>query len=499
MNSNPSAPPTPEMQMKRSRFRVGVFTLAGLLAIGAVTVFINDKPFWWRACQPVTINIEDATGLKAKSPVRSLGIQVGYLKSINLSETTVALGICLTAPVEVLPSTRAYVRSEGFLGDKFVELKPLRYVGDAVTVSRVWDWLVPAAQAEETPIAEAPAEAAPVETGSAVVIKRPGAPATTGTKRTKRTNDGSREIPVGDGSQDMTQLVGRVDGLVQEMTQLTTNLKQALNPEEMRTTMRQLNKTLENASKTLSPEGGINTTAQRVLSKLEDAIEQLRDQMTRVNQGKGSLGMLLNDPVYADEVRESLKNLNKLLGKVNRVRFVVDVGGQTITGYEGGRGAFKLQIWPTETRYYLVGISVDPRGRRTNETITTTSNGQTSVVETTRVESTGLLLTGMLGKVLWKRVDLSIGAYLGDGTARVGVNLGPHESEDKVQAFAHLYTHSGVKGVDMRGELTARPFGVVYGTLGVESMHRVSGKIPWILGGGVSFDDEDIKLLFAFK
>src|SRR5471030_3147144 len=110
-----------------TQIKVGVFTLAALALIGGVTVYVNYKPFWWRPCQLVHINVEDATGLKAKSPIRSLGLEIGYLKTIELSETYVSLGICITAPVEVLPSTRAFIRSEGFLGDKFVELKPMKY------------------------------------------------------------------------------------------------------------------------------------------------------------------------------------------------------------------------------------------------------------------------------------------------------------------------------------------------------------------------------------
>src|ERR1700761_4653401 len=111
------------------RFKVGLFTFLGLLLIAVITTLVNDRPFWWRPCQLVKINIEDATGLKTKSPIRSLGIEIGYLKSVMLSESHVTLGICITAPVEVLPSTRAYIRGEGFLGDKFVELKPVRYTG----------------------------------------------------------------------------------------------------------------------------------------------------------------------------------------------------------------------------------------------------------------------------------------------------------------------------------------------------------------------------------
>ncbi|MBI2810669.1 MAG: MCE family protein [Candidatus Melainabacteria bacterium] len=88
-----------------TRLKVGGFTLLGLVLAVGYTVFVNNRPFWWRPCQYVKISVPDATGLKTKAPIRSLGIEIGYLKSVMLTESHVTLGICLTAPVEVLSNT----------------------------------------------------------------------------------------------------------------------------------------------------------------------------------------------------------------------------------------------------------------------------------------------------------------------------------------------------------------------------------------------------------
>lgn len=447
-----------------TRVKVGLFTLLGLFMIGAITVYVNDKPFWWRKCQLVRINIEDATGLKSKSPVRSLGLEIGYLKTVDLYESHVSLGICVTAPVEILPSTRAFIRAEGFLGDKFVELKPVRY-----KEQHSWNFdLIPSAHAQE-----------------------PG-------------NAGAgREIPVGQGSQDMSQVVNKVNDLVSEVSGLATNLKQAIDPEDLRKTMKELNRTLENASKTFSPEGGLNKTAQRSLAKLEDAIEQLRDMLTRVNKGEGSVGMLLNDPSYAEDIREAIKNVNKLLSKVGNVRFIVDVGGEHMGAYDGGRAWFRLGIWPKVDRYYLLGISVDPRGQRTASTTKTTTiaGGTTTTTEQDRVqvESTGILFTGMLGKVFYRRLDLSLGVLNGDGTVSAKFNFGPRDREDAVQLFNEVYSRGGDTGVQDRIGLVWRPWSVLYVKGGMESLGKVDGKIAYFYGAGISFEDEDIKLLFALR
>lgn len=480
--------------------KVGVFTLASLILIGVTTVLVNDKPYWYRPCQLVHINVEDATGLKMKSPVRSLGLEIGYLSTVELSETHVTLGICITAPVEVLPATRAYIRGEGFLGDKFVELKPVRYVGGGATstpspassrIENVWRKLSAIfesdAHAQDTTPTPAAADPAPSPTPSSAAKPR------------GKGSKGDREIPVGESNQDVQALVGRVDELVGQMTSLTNNLRQAINPEELRDTMRQLNRTLENASRTLSPDSGLNQTAQRTLAKLEDAVEQLRDMMTRINKGEGSIGKLVNDPSYAEEIHKAIQNINKLLTKVGDVRFVVDVGVERLTVYDGSRAWFELGIWPTPSRYYLLGIAFDPRGSLTQQSVTTTTGGQTVTTQTTTTDQTGILFTAMLGKVFFNRVDLSAGALYGDGTGSAAFWLGPEGMENRIIARFDLYSRGAVLPLSGRITATLKPWMGTYVTGGIESIRTVDGVMPWLFGVGLSFDDEDIKLLFALK
>ncbi len=508
-----------------TRIKVGLFTVLGVLLIGAMTVYVNHKPQWWRPCQLVHINVDDGTGLKAKSPIRSLGIEIGYLKSVNLEETHVDLGICITAQVEVLPTTRAYLRGEGFLGDKFVELKPVKYIGPPPESSRDGDHSFREVQRLDQSasvsfmkralslsmrvldVVMLTSSARAEDPQPAGVVDPAASPSPTPTATQK--NNRGRQIPVGDQGQDMQKLVSRVDQLVHEMTNLTTNIKSALNPEDLRATMKQLNRTLENASRTLSPEGGLNQTAQRTLAKLEDAIEQLRDQLTRTNKGEGSVGMLLNDPSYAEEIREAVRNVNKLLSKVGGVRFVVDMGGEQIAAYNGGRGFFRLQIYPRPDRYYLLGISIDPRGKITQLNTFTRVGGQETTTSTRQVEPTGLLFTVMFGKVFFKRLDLSIGALHGDGAFSTELRLGPREREELLMVRGDIYFRGADIGMDGRVSVSLRPWAgsphawqALYLKAGVEGFRPVGGTggiTPYFWGAGVTFDDEDIKLLFALR
>lgn len=506
------------------KIKVGIFTVAGLAFLGLVTVFVNDRPFWWRPCELVKIHVEDATGLKAKSPVRSLGLQIGYLKSVDLTETHVTLGICITAPVEVLSTTRAYIRVEGFLGDKFVELKPVRHTGysekeeekpsgDAPAVEpksssrfnggpvfsfflhQFISAFLSTASAEESAPISAPI---PVETVKSETAPDP-VPSPAPKKANAQVGGGTKEIPVGEGAQDFNSVMKQVDGLVKEMTHVASNLRKGINPDELRGAIQQLNRALENASRTLSPEGGLTTTAQRTLSKLEDAVEQLRDQLTRINQGQGSVGRVLNDDIYADELLEALKNLNAILGRASRLIFRLDISGEQLPTYDGGRGTFQLGVWTRPDRYYLLGITQDPRGKTTNTTTSTSVNGGgATVTKTDRTEDQGLLITAMVGKIFYRRIDLSVGAKYGDGTLSAAYLFGKGGEEYRLSFRVDGYSRGRSGGTDARLTLTAFPTANLYAKGGFDRVRRYNGKTAYFVGAGISFTDEDIRLLFTF-
>lgn len=503
----------PSQATSSQKFKVGLFTIVGIVLTLGVSVYVNDKPFWWRPCDLVFINVEDATGLKVKSQVRSLGIQVGYLKSVELFETYVRLGICVTAPVEVLSSTRAYLRGEGFLGDKFVELKPVKYIGDA---------LAPATPAQKDAVKDS-AKDAPKElkqekakevpsSSSAVPYRRPWAfffnlVMSREAHAQGRNSKAGKNIPVaGQGGQDVQELVGQVDGLVSEMKELTGNLKTAIDPVELKRTMQQLNKTLENASKTLAPGGGLNSTAQRTLEKLEDGIEQLRDIMTRINKGEGSIGMLINDPVYAQDIREVIKQLNLVLNRLGQVRINLDIYAEQI-GQIGGRGTLFLNVWPNSSRYYRLGITSDPRGSLRVINYSTTSGGTTTNVQTSAADLGGLVMNAQLGKVFWRRLDLSIGLLHGDGAVSFEFDVGPAEKETMIRLHGDLYARG--RGVAINKRIWARfqpligtgtVFGNLYLQAGVESfINNPTPDLPFSMAAGLTFDDEDLRVLFAFR
>jgi hypothetical protein len=186
------------------------------------------------------------------------------------------------------------------------------------------------------------------------------------------------------------------------------------------------------------------------------------------------------------------------------MRFVINVGMEQIPVYDGGRGFFQLGIWPTASRYYLLGFTIDPRGARRLTDTTTTVGSSSMVTRTEQIEQGGMLITGMIGKVFYNRFDLAVGAIHGDGALSVGILLGPNQKENSFVIHSDTYARGQGIALNNRLNVIVRPFSMfdgldsVYVKGGIESVRKVNGKYAYMFGAGVSFDDEDIKLLFTF-
>jgi phospholipid/cholesterol/gamma-HCH transport system substrate-binding protein len=464
-----------------TRWKVGSFCFLGFFSVGIFLLLLSNRPYWWRPCHLVYVTLNDAMGLKFKTPVRSLGIEIGYLKSVDLLSSRVLLGVCVTAPVEVFEDTRAYVRAEGFLGDKFLELKPVRCASPSVLYEKAP--VLPGISVEDSQ------ERRPRSFWKTLFFSEAFA----------ATSEKPHYVQMGSETHDVNLLVDQMSKVLEEVGRLVSRVETSLSSEELKKVLNRVNSVLDHAGATLSPEGSLSRTAQRSLGKLEESIEQLRDLFTRINQGNGSVGMLLNDPSYAQEIKKILENANRFLNRYNEVEFIVDLGGGALPAYEGGRGYFQLGIWPKKDRYYLLGIASDSRGKLSNSTVTTIAGGQKVTTQTQVADQTGLLFTLMLGKVFFSRFDFAVGALYGDGAFSTTLYLGPGEHLRRIALKNDVYVRNSVGSLHDRLSLQIFPSQQLYLSAGYESLGRVNGRFPYFYGGGIRFTDEDIKLLFALK
>ena len=104
---------------------VGLFVLAGLLAIGYLSVRVGGLSYTGPGGLSLVAHFDEIGGLTARAPVVISGVKVGQVAQIRLdpelrAEVTLELDARLELPVD----TSARIRTAGLLGDQFVALVP---------------------------------------------------------------------------------------------------------------------------------------------------------------------------------------------------------------------------------------------------------------------------------------------------------------------------------------------------------------------------------------
>jgi phospholipid/cholesterol/gamma-HCH transport system substrate-binding protein len=509
--------------------RIGIFTAMGVVFIVGFSVYVNDHPFWYRPCNEVKIHVDDATGLRRKSPVKTLGLDIGYINKVDLDGDRVMVNVCVTGNVKLNPETRAYIRSSGFLGDKFLELKPVDRL-DGKSPSADAAGVTPPAPATDTsetertpqsggvpttyprhveptvvpvgsdgaegrkPDSSLPAEEISLGRIVSYALDHVGTKAYAARGEETPTLNASREAEL----QDTMKKVGK---LVDQLALMVGDLREVTNQKEFKETIINLNQAMKNLEQLLRPSG-------KVVKNFDSAMESMRNTMAdaeavvkKIKEGEGAVGKFINDPAIYDELRGAIQSVNLMLGKAGALKTYVDLSGWQVPAYGGGKARLHVIIAPNPGRYYLLGVASDPRGRDRRTVTTISVNGQPSIVETRNVnEERKVLFTAMFGKYFGP-LDLRVGILEDNATAAVGYWF---DQGRRYGAHVEVFSTGRRPNISYRAYARAQVWSGLYLTGGLESNHTyfnpntLEEKRPFFFGAGLFFDDDDLKYLFAF-
>ena len=106
-----------------TEFKVGLFTLVGLSAI--VLSFFVLSPELFENDEKVKFYtvLQDASGIMPKTHVKTNGVTIGKVTSVELDINATKVVFEIRGDVKVPRGSQMEVRTVGFLGDKFLEIK----------------------------------------------------------------------------------------------------------------------------------------------------------------------------------------------------------------------------------------------------------------------------------------------------------------------------------------------------------------------------------------
>ncbi len=337
--------------------KVGVFVLAGLTAIGVVIFLIGDERNMFDKKVPFTAQFEDVQGLRRGSPVRMGGVDVGTIVGVDYGKDAtdknihVRMSVSIDEARRIRSDSEASIEGKGLLGDKMIVIT----VGTPSKPALPEGAAIPSHQAED--ITQVMSKLSNI-TGQVEKVVNNLERTTSSFSDEKFQNDIHDSVASLAG---ILHAVDKGDGYVgkllhdpaesQRLSQLMANLEQTSS--ELEHTAAGVNQILgrvqsgpgfahevvygEDGSKTIAKFGNVadeltttlkgvregngiarsviygDDSSQQVMGNLNQVSADLKQMVTDMKSGKGTLGALLVDPsVYED--------LKMMLGNVERNR-----------------------------------------------------------------------------------------------------------------------------------------------------------------------------------
>lgn len=462
--------------MRATEIKVGLFALVALVVVGLMNVKLSKNPSVIGASNKLYFLVDDASGLIANTSVKVAGVKVGIIKSITLENGRARIEILLQSGLNLTEGVRAEIVSNGILGDKYVSL----IAGD--------------------PLAE------PLENGSEIknvvtagnlnnvmseVSKVATALQDVALALKQATVEGSDDTPIGRivvnierMTEDLAQIThankDKVNHVIDGLAELTDTLKIALG-EEGRQEFKQAWGNVTNG-----------------MGRLDRSLAHIEEVTTKIADGEGTIGRLVNDEETVNGINKAIFNLNRVLGGALNLRTTFDYHSEFMTERSDIQSFVGLKIQPGLDRYYYLGIVQDPLGvteKTYTETTTTTTppippSEEVTTVDRKKTDKDAIKFTALFAKNFYN-FTLKGGLIQSSG----GFGIDYHFYRERLSLSMEMFDFADP---NLRLFATWRPIRGFYLIGGGDSiLQRDSRDFNPFVGGGLTVTNDDINIFAA--
>ncbi len=242
---------------------------------------------------------------------------------------------------------------------------------------------------------------------------------------------------------------------------------------------------------------------QSTLDSLNYSLQNVQDITDKVNEGEGTLGALVNDPVIAEKAEQVLTDVSDVTDTIGRLRTVVSFRSEYHLNAGQLKSVVGLKLQPRRNKYYLIEIVDAYRGLRSNSTeIVEGPNGPVETQKTTISDDYKLSVQYAIGNNLtdWLAWYFRFGVI--ESRGGIGGNLVFFEDRS-LELQADLYEFDEGRNPRLRVFGSYNVFPNIYAFGGIDdALNDYDPALPlfgrnFTLGLGFSLDDRDLKGLFT--
>ena len=336
-------------------FKVGALVVIVSGLIGTMSMKVNEGPGLFSNARSYHFDVEDAGGLVENSAVKAAGIKVGVIEDIELVNDKARVHLLIDGDLVMRTSGKVELRSDGILGDRHVELIPGNPADPEL------------ADGSQITDASAKGSMQNLMKQMGTVADSLGAVAETLKKATHE----------GDESTSLGRIVGNIEKLTKDLSDISGQNKAKINDivDNVHSITEQLDGFINDESPEGFKAGWEKATAS--LHRIESMLKNVDEIASKINNGEGTIGRLVNDDETVEKINETLTGINDFVGGANTMETSVDFHSEFLAESSETKSILNVKIQPGLDRYYELGIVDDANGVD-RETRTVTSGSTTS-------------------------------------------------------------------------------------------------------------------------
>jgi len=504
--------------------KVGIFVVIVLGILGYMTTKVGDFSFGRSSGYEIVFKIPNASGLTKDSVVKFKGVDVGVVEDVNLSDGFVNVVLRIKKEYQVPNNVALAVKSSGFLGEKYAELiqkegEPTQFLAGGETLESF---------ESETDFDQLTSKFGEIAddikaiTGSlkevlATTEGRDNMKATL--ENVRYTTEMMRDL-MKSNQERINNIVANVENLTSALENSTVSNQQNVN--ELIANLKSFSEELNRQTPVIAEKinriagnldevvGGSKSDLKDTISnmrtvtaKLEKTVDNVNEITDKINKGEGTVGTLINDNETAEDVKETIKGLKKMVNQYEKFQLELEFAGEQMVDTGESKGYFKAKISPNDEKYYLLGLASSESGTTTTTVSSHTFDNPPDNIghdyterEVKREEDSITFIAQYAHEMFYDNLFLRLGIM--ESEFGVGLDYSILD-DDSLVAYFDAYDFSDDeddRDPHLKAKLRYKFGDYFFVDAGYDDMMN-SDTGSFLIGGGLRFTDNDLKYLLG--
>lgn len=360
--------------------KVGIFVILGFFMVALTTTVFGNLDLNSKEGKTVYFRLNDATGIREGTPIMYKGIKVGEVQDVTMKNNEIISKVIVYHEFEIPDNVRFNVKQSGFVGQRYVEFEadptiqsksPLQnnYEYDGRQNSANMDAVMAKLNdvaAEMTTLLKSFNEVITTDESKNALQDSLSnlKDITESVKNIVATNDKNIQEVI-DNAKNMTDMIERI--IAKNENQLNSSIS---NIAEISETLKAFTASVDKL--VANNQGNIDDSLKNlkeITDKVNTTMDEIETITKDINEGKGTLGLLINDEETKKDVKNVVSKMSSFLGDSNSpndengMALYTTIGADFLFDAKSvytGRGYVQAQFYSDPKNFYLIGLSNIP-------------------------------------------------------------------------------------------------------------------------------------------